>query len=1094
MEDTTSHRTDTAQRAEEPAYPLSYGQQALWLIQQQAPESPAYHIAIAAYVHSPVDVPVLRQCVQTLVERHPALRSTFSLQDDEPVQQVHPPHPDAFQHIDASGCNDVELREQVLAAHRRPFDLTHGPVFRVDLFTCRPDHHVLLIIGHHLVWDGRSYYRVFDELRTLYAALKAGQTATLPSPAYTYADYITWQARLLEAEGDRLSAYWHDRLGNDLPLLNLPTDHPRPPVQTYDGGAMEAFAFSQAFTQRLRALAKAEETTLFRTLMAAFQVLLYRYIGQAEFLVGMPTAGHIPQECHHVVGYYVNTLILRINLCGQPTFRSVLEQVYETTSEALQHQAYPFGWLVKQLQPQRNPSAPQLVQVVFNFPRLSPELAEFWMTPPEQGGSIRPIDGGGLALSPFGLLQQAGIFDLNLEMDEGRDGLLGAFKYNTSLFEASTIQRLVGHFETLLHGIVANPDQPIATLPLLTEPERQQVLVQWNATQSEYPSDTPIHQLVEAQAACTPDAVAIVFENQALTYRALNCRANQLAHYLRAHGVGPETLVALCIKRSLEMVVGMLGILKAGGAYVPLDPAYPQDRLAFMLADMQASMVLTQERLVAELPPHHVQMLCLDRDWPRVETYPTHNPVHTATPGNLAYAIYTSGSTGQPKGVLIRHGGLLNLVFWHQRAFAITADDRATQLVSLSFDISVWEIWPYLAIGATLHLAPPELLAAPVGLRDWLVEQAISVGIVPTPVAEPLVRQVWPANTALRLLLTGGDKLQHGTLAGLPFGYVNNYGPTENSVVSTAGDVEPECEGVPSIGRPIANVQSYILDRHVELIPQGWPGELWLSGESLARGYHGRAGLTAEKFIPNPFGAGRLYRTGDLVRYRPDGAIEFLGRIDNQVQIRGFRIELGEIEAVLSQHPEVRDAVVIVREDPSGDKRLVAYVVASAPPSPVVESESDQAEALRAFLQHKLPDYMIPAALVFLPIFPLTPNGKLDRRALPVPGVEAFTPAVQYVGPRTPVEEQLTAIWEEMLGVNPIGVHDDFFALGGHSLLGAQVVSRIRTVFSVALPLQSLFDAQTIAEVAEQIEELKVMQALRVSPAVDGEAREGISI
>jgi amino acid adenylation domain-containing protein len=607
---------------------------------------------------------------------------------------------------------------------------------------------------------------------------------------------------------------------------------------------------------------------------------------------------------------------------------------------------------------------------------------------------------------------------------------------------------MLGNFQTLLEGIVANPQQRLSDLPLLTAAEQHQLLVEWNNTTKEYPQDKCIHQLFEAQVEQAPNAVAVVFEGEQLTYRELNARANQLANYLQVLGVGPEVLVGICVERSLEMLVGLLGILKAGGAYVPLDPAYPLERLAFMLEDASVSVLLTQARLVESLPQHHAPVVCLDGDWELIAQYGEENVSSGVMPKNLAYVIYTSGSTGKPKGVLVEHRGLLNLVFWHQRTFAVSPKDRATQLAGSAFDASVWELWPYLTAGASIYIANEQTRVLPQQLRDWLVKNAITISFLPTPLAESILSLAWPSDVALRTLLTGGDKLHNYPLLSVPFELVNNYGPTENTVVTTSGSIpaKPRTDVAPPIGRPIANTQVYLLDEKLQPVPIGVPGELYVSGDGLARGYLNRPDLTAQKFIPHPFSdnqsvsgaapeelAGcdstlRLYRTGDLARYLPDGNIEFLGRLDEQVKIRGFRIELGEIEALLAQHPDLREVVVVVREDIPGNKFLAAYVVpkleALSPASPPTISE------LRSFLKAKLPDYMVPGAFVFLEAMPLTPNGKIDRRALPIPDSSRREQEDNFVAPTSPTEEILAAIWAEVLGLQQVGINDNFFDWG----------------------------------------------------------------
>ena len=743
--------------------------------------------------------------------------------------------------------------------------------------------------------------------------------------------------------------------------------------------------------------------------------------------------------------------MFRNDLSGNPTFRELLHQVREVALGAYAHQDLPFEKLVEELQPKRNMSHSPFFQVMFSL----------------QNGPSWALELSGLTLSLLEFDSGTAKFDLSLSMVEEPDGLRGTLEYNTDLFDATTITRMLVHYQTLLEGIVTNPDQRIGELPLLTAAERHQLLVEWNDTQADYPKDKCIHQLFEEQVERTPDAIAVVFEDKQLTYRELNAQANQLAHYLLKLGVGPEVPVGICVERSLEMMVGLLGILKAGGAYVPLDPAYPKERLVFMLEDSRVLVLLTEAKLIADLPEAKAHVVRLDGDWGKIAAEHEHNPASAVTFENLAYLIYTSGSTGKPKGTFIFHSSLLNLLFWHQSTFNITASDRATQLAGIAFDASGWELWPYLAAGASVYVVKAELLQAPTYLRDWLVSKEITISFLPTPLAEEMLALKWPQKLALRTMLTGGDKLHRYPAASLPFELVNNYGPTENTVVTTSALVVSKGreETPPPIGRPIANTQIYLLNSQLQPVPIGVPGELHIGGVGLARGYLNRPELTAEKFISNPFSnesGARLYKTGDLARYRPDGNIEFLGRIDHQVKIRGFRVELGEIEVMLGQHPDVRDVVVLAQEDEPGEKCLVAYVV------PVPEHPPTMSE-LRDFLTQKLPEYMSPSAFVMLDSLPLTPNGKIDRRALPAPDHARPELSGTFVAPRTPIEEMLAGIWAEVLRLDQVGIHDNFFELGGHSLLATQVISRLRDTFQVDVPIRSLFEITTVATLVERL-------------------------
>jgi amino acid adenylation domain-containing protein/non-ribosomal peptide synthase protein (TIGR01720 family) len=1075
------------------SYPLSHGQQALWFLHQSAPESEAYNVALTLRIRSHINISALRQVFQSLGNRHPSLRTTFSAKDNgEPVQEIHGYQEIYFEQTNASTWTWEELNKQVIETYQCPFDLERGPLFRVNLFTRSEQDHILLLLMHHIVIDFWSLLVLMDELRVLYPAEKAGTKISLPPLKLSYVDSVRIQTEILAGpSGEKLWAYWRQQLSGELPVLNLPTDRPRPPVQTYHGTSY-LFKLTEALTRQLKALAQVEGVTLYMLLLAAFQVLFHRYTGQEDILIGSPTSGRTRAELAGIVGYFVNLVALRANFSDNPTFTTFLKQVRRTVLEALEHQDYPFPLLVEKLQPNRDPSRSPLFQVVFALqkPQQFKEVVELLLA----GETETRVNWGGLELEPFEMAQQEGQFDVTLEMVEVRESLFGVFKYNPDLFDTATVTRMVEHLKTLLQEIVTAPEQRISELSILPETERHQILVEWNDTTSDYPMDKCVHELFEAQAEQTPDAVAVVFENEPMTYHELNCRANQLAHYLQAQGVGPDVLVGICTERSLEMIVGILGTLKACGAYMPLDPTYPPERQVFMVKDAQVPVLLTQKKLAAGFPDLGVKIVCLDSDWEIISQENEENLAGRVTVENLAYTIYTSGSTGKPKGVLIPHKGLLNLIHWHQRVFEVTSSDRATQLAGTAFDASVWEVWPYLTIGACLYLVDSEPLSSPQLLRDWLISKEITISFLPTPLAEEVLSVEWPENVAMRIMLTGGDKLHKYPSIQIPFKLINNYGPTENSVVSTSGLItsdERDSISAPHIGRPIDNTQVYILDQYLQPVPIGVPGELHVGGAGLARGYLNRPELTEEKFIPNPFvklrtgsfsdKSERIYKTGDLARYLPDGNIEFLGRTDFQVKIRGFRIELGEVEAILAGHPDVKETVVIAREDtplppkseirnpkseirpPSrGDytKRLVAYLVLLDPAKAVTTNE------LRSFLKETLPDYMIPSAFVTLEAFPLTPNGKIDRRALP-PAPEMSRNGLEqgYVVPRTSTEEILAEIWAEVLRLKQVGIHDNFFELGGDSILSIQIISRANQAGLQLTPTQ-LFQHQTIAELA----------------------------
>ncbi|MEH2367591.1 amino acid adenylation domain-containing protein [Nostoc sp.] len=1028
--------------------PLSFAQQRMWFLYQLESQSPFYNEGLQLRVAGVLNIEALQQSINEITSRHEILRTTFPAVDGKPLQIISPSLAMNIPVLDLQGLEESEVQQIVTKEARQPFDLSNGPLLRVTLLRLEPESHVLVLIMHHIITDGWSMGIFIQELSSLYRAFNLSSPLLLPELPIQYADFAVWQRQWLTEEIQKQQLnYWKQQLANAPPLLELPTDKPRPPVQTFCG-ATQKFQIDQNLSKQIKTFSQQSGATLFHTLLAAFVVLMFRYSGQNDICIGSPIANRNRREIESLIGFFVNTLVLRHQIEGNPSFDEFLSQVRQVATSAYTHQDVPFEQVVEALQPERSLSYNPLFQVVFvleNFLLDTLELPDVTLTPQfvERGTSQ---------------------FDLTLAVWETKAGLIGSWEYNSDLFEPDTIARMTSHFQTLLAAIIANPHQPIGELPLLSQPERHQLLVEWNDTYTPHPHSKCIHELFEEQVEKTPDAIAVVYENESLTYQQLNLRANQLAHYLRSLGVKPEVLVGICIERSSKtlpkasplMVVGLLGILKAGGAYVPLDPAYPQERLAFMLADAQVSVLLTQESLVTTLPPHQAQVVCLDS---ATFSAIAENLPHTVTTDNLAYVIYTSGSTGRPKGVQIEHRGLLNLVFWHQQAFAVSSLDRVTQVAGVAFDACGWEIWPYLTAGASIHFPNDEIRLDPEQLRDWLLSKAITISFLPTPMAEKILSLNWPANAALRTLLTGGDQLHQYPSTSHPFEVVNNYGPTENTVVATSGTVPKRQQAYlpPAIGRAIANTQVYILDSLLQPVPIGVTGELYIGGESLARDYLHRPDLTAERFISNPFAPeGRLYRTGDLVRYQVDGNIEFLGRIDRQVKIRGFRIELSEIEAILTQHPQVRDAVAIAREDIPGVKSLAAYIIP--------ELTQPTSNELRLFLKSKLPSYMVPASFTFLEVLPITPNGKVDRRALPVPEFESDE-STGFVSPRTHTQEVLAKIWRDVLVLKQVGIHDNFFELGGDSIISMQIIAKANQAGLKLTPKQ-LFQYQTIAELA----------------------------
>ena len=1054
-------------------FSLAAGQRALWFLHHLAPESTAYNITRSVRLLGDLDIPVLHQAFQALVDRHSSLRTTFTLVDEEPMQQVHAHQVVFFEVENACGWSEDALRTRLVEEARQPFDLAQGPLLRVKVFVRSPQESVLFLSIHHIVADFWSLSVLVHELEVIYSARRTGRLAALPPLHARYSDYVSWLADLEDSpDGTQQRKYWLQRLSPPPATIELPTDHSRPSSQPthLQPGASYAFKLEGELCEQLKRLARLKNATLNAVLLAGFQALLYRYSGQEDIVIGIPAAGRSRAEWAGVVGYFVNALAIRATFEDSSTFAGLIEQTRERVFEAIEHQDYPLSLLVEQLQPVREASRSPLFQIMFAFQQAPSfavkELAEFAL---DMAGSSMSIDG--LTTQTLSLEPQFAQFDLRLMMAECGEELGASIEYSADLFEVATIERLADHYRCLLEAMVANPNQRVGEAAMLTESERQQILVIWNATEVPSPiAPNCLHELFERQAERTPESVAIVYGEKQLTYRELEQRANQLAHYLKKFGVGPEVRVGICLERSFDLVVGMLGVLKAGGAYVPLDPTYPQAQLAFMIEDAAMSVLLTQEKLRAHVPETATHIVCLDSEWKQIARQSKKKLGWKGHRGNLAYVIYTSGSTGVPKGVQVVHQGLVNLVHWHLAAFAVSAQDRATHLAGLSFDASAWELWPYLAVGASVFLVDDETRLSPSHLSDYLDEHAITICFAPTPLVEAMLRsERWPSTMSLRILLTGGDTLHSYPQVPLPFRLVNNYGTTENTVVATSIPVawrEGCADDRPSIGFPITNTQVYILDSHYQPVPVGVPGELYVGGKGVARGYLDRPALTAEKFVPHPFStrAGdRLYRTGDRARYRSDGSIEFLGRFDYQVKLRGFRIELGEIEAVLGEHPLVQENVVVVRENETGEKRLIAYVVLGQ------RGEENWRRELRVFLGKRLPEYMLPSAFVPVDVLPLTPNGKIDRRALPAPPTQGDE---MHLAPRNPVEEVLVGLWADVLGLVQVGIEDNFFDLGGHSLLATRLLSRLHESLQVAVPLRQLFETPTIAGLARSIEPL----------------------
>jgi amino acid adenylation domain-containing protein len=1051
--------------------PLSLAQQRLWFLDQLDPDQQAYFITKTCRLRGPLDFQALEQSLNEILKRHESLRTTFAIVDEQIIQCIASTSHLSLPLIDLRETpedeRETEAHRLVTQEVQRPFNLEEGPLFRVAVFRLGTEDHILVITVHHIITDGWSMGVLYRELSLLYNSFTRGEASPLlqDSPVQ-YADYAVWQRQWLQ--GERLEkelAYWKSQL-TGVSILKLPTDWPRPPLQT-NNGAGHSFSLSDHLGKALKTLSKQEGCTFFMTMLAAFQTLLHRYAGQNDIVVGSPIAGRTQKELEGSIGLFINTLVLRTNFSGNPTFREVLRQVREVAFGAYAHQVIPFEELLETLKPERNHSYPPMFQVLFVLQNAPGADLEF----------------SGLTASRYRVKKERAMFDLTLSVSEKSGKLKGGVGYNTDLFNQRTISRMFLHFEILLEGIVTNPDQKVWSLPFLTEPEQHQVLIEWNSPQALPLPEASIQRLFEQQVEQTPAATATFFDGQELSYEEFNARANQLARVLQKQGVGPEVRVGLCLERSLEMVIGLLGILKAGGVYVPLDPTYPQERLGFILHDAQISVLVTHSHLHGQLPsPDGLIRVNLDTDQDVIaKENQTNLNQHVATE-NLAYIIYTSGSTGIPKGVMITQGSLVNYVETAKNDFQLGPKDRVLQFASISFDASAEEIYPCLTSGGTLVLRTEPMLDS---WNEFLAKcQAWQLTVLDLPTAfwhelvAGLAAEGRTLPPSVRLVIIGGERArperltQWHDLVSDSVQLVNTYGPTEGTIVATKGELmRASSSSVPekaevTLGKVISNVRGYLLDRAGQLVPIRVPGELYLGGIGIARGYVNRSDTTAEKFLPDPFSkdpGARLYRTGDLARYRDDGTLEFVGRMDHQVKLRGYRIELGEIEATLAQHPLVQKATVLLRDDGPGGSHLVGYWLSSHE-SPISIDE------LQGFLKERLPEYMVPSAWVELEVFPLTPNGKLDRRALPAPTREHRGVGTMAAVPRSPLEEALVEIWQEVLGIDHVGIHDNFFALGGHSLLATKVVARLRNVFEVDIPLRSLFEYPTIGGFAKEID------------------------
>jgi amino acid adenylation domain-containing protein len=1046
----------TLQKSRGRTAPLSYAQRRLWFLEQLVPGNPFYNDSSAIRFGFPVNHAALERSLGEIIRRHEALRTSFEAPDGEPRQRVLPPRPFELPVIDLGRLPEPQREAEALRLAdeyaRTPFDIAKPPLLRAALISLAPSDHIFVLTMHHIVCDGWSMKVFFEELEVLYQAFVVGRPSPLPELALQYMDFAAWQREWLEGPVLREQLeFWRGRLAG-LRTLDLPTDKPRPAVPTFKGGR-EPIALAPEVNRALQSLCERLSVTPFMALLAAFQVLLSRHTGQDDIAVGCPVANRSRKELEKLIGFFVNTLVMRTDLSGNPTFEDVLGRVREVALSTYAHQDLPFEKLVEELQPERDPSRNPLFQVTFQI--LSDHEGE----------------GAGDQFRSVNVELPTSKFDLRCDLWYRGAGLTGYLEYSADLFEPETVRFMARHFETLVAALVASPDARVAEVPLLC-PDEERTLLDWNRTARSFAQHGCVNERFEGFAASDPGRLAVAGGGSSVTYGELNRRANKLAHYLKARGIRPGSLVGVLLDRSVDLVVSILAALKAGAAYVPLDAAHPTERLSLMLKEAWVPLVLTDSKYEGKIPDF-VNRFRLDKNWRDCDNESDSNLPTRVDAGGVAYVIFTSGSTGTPRGVEILHSSLGNLVNWHQHEYEVTAEDRATLYASPGFDASVWEIWPYLTAGASLHIPDAETHVSPENLARWMTEQRISASFLPTPVAEGFIESELPDALRLRVLLTGGDKLRRHPRRPLPFRFVNHYGPTENTVVATACDVEASpALDAPPIGRPISNVQTHVLDRHGRPVPVGVKGELYLGGAGLARGYLNQPRLTNEKFVPDPFDrrAGkRLYRTGDVVRYRRDGNLEFHGRVDGQIKIRGYRIEPSEIESALDQHPGVGKSLVIAQEGRTGEKSLTAYLTAKQGGPAKLAGERHPAQALREHVRQRLPEYMVPVRFVWVEELPLTAHGKLDRAAPPAPDDPLLDPGGADSLPNNDVEAELAGIWQELLGLERVGVYDNFFDLGGHSLLLVKLHSRMVQLFNTSLSIIDLFRLPSVSALARAI-------------------------
>ncbi|MFD2169286.1 non-ribosomal peptide synthetase [Tumebacillus lipolyticus] len=1042
---------------------LSFAQQRLWFLYQLDASDPSYNISAAVQFAGELNIQVLERCFAAIIDRHEALRTRFLTVNGQPVQQIDNAGEFALQVVDMTELDEQARESEVdhllTEESVKPFQLDGEPLIRAVLIKTSPRDYTMCLTIHHIVSDGWSMGVFTGEVAALYEAFLSGKDAPLPALPIQYADFAAWQREIMRGETyEKLRNYWVDQLGGELPVLQLPADRPHPTVKTMRG-KMHKFRIDKGLKQQILSLGQQEEASLYMTLLASYKSLLHRYSGQEDLILGTPIANRGRPELEGLIGFLANTLVLRTDLSGRPTFRELLRRVRQMALDAYEHQDMPFVKLVEEVQPDRDVNVSPLIQAMFVL----------------QNAPMPEVSLSGMTVKMMGIESKTAKFDLSLFLTEDEHGLEGVFEYNTDLFDAQTIERMGVHYCNLLAAIAADPDRRIDELAFLSEAERLAVLA-GSYQAGDYDREATLHSLFERQVAKTPDATAVVDGDQVLTYRELNERANRLGHHLLTLGAGPDVPIGIFMERSHELLVSILAVLKTGSAYVPLDPTYPNERLQFMLEDAQAPVVLTQSALAKRLSAAGRQVLAIDQANPAWSDCQASDINAGTGSTGLAYIIYTSGTTGKPKGVLVPHRGVISLLTDMHNRKPLQVGDRSSVWTSFGFDVSVYEMFTALLYGAAVCPAPDAVRYDSEKFIGWLIEHQITSAYLPPFMVKDLATWLEKENRALPLhsLLVGVEPLSEKLLATIAkrvpgLTIFNGYGPTETTIFATFYQVDAEYapERQTPIGKQVANTPIYLLDANRQLVPNGIAGEVYIGGEMVVRGYLNRPELTAERFVADPFAEqadARMYRTGDLARRLPDGNIMFLGRMDSQVKIRGFRVELGEIEAQLIGHPSVREAVVIVKEINPDDKRLVAYLVASAPQEELVPE-------LRKQLSEHLPSQMMPAAFFLLDALPLTPNGKIDRKALPAPDFSSASKEREYVAPSTPTEQKLAELWSKFLQVEQIGIHDNFFEIGGHSLLAMQMIAQVQSDFQISLEVRNLFDDPTLGGLAQMIEQ-----------------------